>query len=433
MLPLTNAVLTATAVALTCMAAPRAHDSAATAADDANGPAEGAPTTTTMSQNATQTAVIHDPVLDMDAYKVVYPAKWHYQGTMVQGSPCSPVPSSVFRLTSPGGLTQVERMPSLDWFWSNSPTPTKTPDGCLPLKSALSAREFLKYLSAILKVEYVGEQPIDPAILAANAKQFADFNAKSERNMGPGAFIQTNDLAAAIVRYKNGTFLMEGIIQANVLCNQSSLAILGAGKKLVTTTCNAGVRYTHGPAAKFKDVLAIATDTKIGASTIAAWMNAWGVARTALLQRQGDQILAAQRQTIHQQNAMLRNQMQQSNQQLAAQHDQFEQGQAMRQQQHEDFLSTMQRGTDMSMRQAAQVANSNHTIAADWVDYSLDQQTVRDPTSGQVSKVSSASSYTWIDASGKTSFQTNDPNADPNGTQPGTWTRQQTVHGDGTP
>jgi hypothetical protein len=103
----------------------------------------------------------------------------------------------------------------------------------------------------------------------------------------------------------------------------------------------------------------------------------------------------------------------------------------MRQRQHEDFMSTMQRGTDMSMNQAAQIANTNHAIASDWTDYSLDQQTVRDPNTGQLSKVSSTSSFTWLDASGKTSFQTNDPNANPNGTLQGTWTRQQKVHGDG--
>jgi hypothetical protein len=92
----------------------------------------------------------------------------------------------------------------------------------------------------------------------------------------------------------------------------------------------------------------------------------------------------------------------------------------------------MQRGTQMSMARAAEVASSNHRSAQDWVDYSLDRQTVRDPTTGQVSKVSSASSYTWIDSSGKTSFQTNDVNANPNGTLAGTWTRQVVTHADGT-
>jgi len=98
---------------------------------------------------------------------------------------------------------------------------------------------------------------------------------------------------------------------------------------------------------------------------------------------------------------------------------------------HEQFLDTLQRGTDQSMARAAQVANSNHRMARDWVDFALDQQTVRDPGTGQVSKVSSGYNATWIDSSGKASFQTTDPNADPNGAIPGTWTRQQVVHGDG--
>jgi hypothetical protein len=127
---------------------------------------------------------------------------------------------------------------------------------------------------------------------------------------------------------------------------------------------------------------------------------------------------------------------QQMNAQAAAQRQasaqQFAHDQAVRQQMHEQFLATMQRGTDMSMARAAQVANTNHTIAQDWVDYSLDRQTVLDPNTGQLSKVSSSYGYTWVDSSGRTSYQTNDVNANPNGSLPGTWTRQQVVHGDGT-
>jgi len=84
------------------------------------------------------------------------------------------------------------------------------------------------------------------------------------------------------------------------------------------------------------------------------------------------------------------------------------------------------------MQSAAQVANSNHTITSNWVDYSLDRQTVRDPGTGQISKVTSGYNATWVDNTGKVSFQTSDPNANPNGSLPGTWTRQQVVNGDGT-
>ena len=77
--------------------------------------------------------------------------------------------------------------------------------------------------------------------------------------------------------------------------------------------------------------------------------------------------------------------------------------------------------------------NARSTATSNVVDYALDQQTVRDPSSGQVNKVSSQYSYTWVDSTGKTSFQTNDPNANPNGAINGNWTRQQVVNGDGTP
>ncbi|MGZ6035647.1 MAG: hypothetical protein ACXWLG_09405, partial [Myxococcaceae bacterium] len=70
-------------------------------------------------------------------------------------------------------------------------------------------------------------------------------------------------------------------------------------------------------------------------------------------------------------------------------------------------------------------------IASDWVDTALGQQTVLDPTSGQVSKVSAMNDYIWIDQAAKKSFETRDPNADPNGNLQGTWTLQKRVHGDG--
>ena len=76
--------------------------------------------------------------------------------------------------------------------------------------------------------------------------------------------------------------------------------------------------------------------------------------------------------------------------------------------------------------------NARSTVASDWVNYSLDQKTVRDPNTGQVTKVSSSNSYTWLDTSGRTSYQTNDVNANPNRILQGNWTRQQQVHGDGT-
>jgi hypothetical protein len=104
---------------------------------------------------------------------------------------------------------------------------------------------------------------------------------------------------------------------------------------------------------------------------------------------------------------------------------------AVQQQMHQEFLATMQRGTDMSMARTQAGMNARSTATSDWVDYSLDRQTVTDPNTGQISKVSSSYPHTWVDSTGKTSYQTNDPNANPNGVLPGKWTQQTVVHGDG--
>jgi len=95
-------------------------------------------------------------------------------------------------------------------------------------------------------------------------------------------------------------------------------------------------------------------------------------------------------------------------------------------------MATMQRGADLSMARAQASMNARSTAASDWVDYALNQRTVVDPSTGQLTKVSSSYTYTWRDSTRQHIYQTSDPNANPNGTMPGNWTKQQWVHGDGT-
>ena len=110
---------------------------------------------------------------------------------------------------------------------------------------------------------------------------------------------------------------------------------------------------------------------------------------------------------------------------------QFDHDQAVQLQMHNQFLATMQHGTDLSMAREQAGMNARSTAASDWVDYSLNRQTVVNPGTGQLTKVSNAYTYTWVDSTGQHSYQTNDPNANPNGTMTGNWTKQQVVHGDG--
>jgi hypothetical protein len=309
-------------------------------------------------------------------------------------------------------------MPRIDWRWSSGgPTggPTGGPNGgpaqqgCAPFKQVMTAKEIIQYTSAVLKVEYVRDLPV-PAEKQATYQQGLAASANGPAGVGMKRFPDAGDLASAIVRYRNGSFVMEGRLDSQVRCQHT---VLGANspRPWDIHVCWANLKYTHAPQTQFDAVSA--TSENVTEAVVPQWLSAY-------LQEQA-----------RQGQAMLNRQMQTNNARMAAQHEQFEQGQAMRQRQNDQFISTLQRGTQMSMNQAAQIANTNHTITSDWTDYSLDKQTVRDPTTGQVSKVSSSYSYTWLDESGKVAYQTSDANADPNGTIKGNWTRQQVVHGDG--
>jgi hypothetical protein len=103
---------------------------------------------------------------------------------------------------------------------------------------------------------------------------------------------------------------------------------------------------------------------------------------------------------------------------------------ATSQRNHEAFMAQQESSFHSSMNNAINSMNARSTAASDWVDYSLDQQTVTG--AGGTVKVSSAYSQTWSDGQGHW-YQTNDPNTNPNGVLSGNWSQTQRVHGNGTP
>jgi hypothetical protein len=390
-----------------------------------------------LTSGGTRTEVIHDPTLNnMAAFQIPVPAKWHFQGVVDQGDGCVGISAPVFRATSPDGLSFSEQMPMFGWTGGTGIAAKIPPkNGCLPLQTAMSARDFLKYMTAMLNVEYVDDDPL-PAAMQANLQKSLDDSelpyAAQYAAMHRSLPKQTAQLARAIVRYKNGTFEMKGRLGTKVICTEqinpgfrSPVRGMPDQPGWTSDDCRATVVYLAGPEKQYDALIKLWDAPEMQGSGSAEWEQAVVDRKTRIANERMNAQWTADRQADARMNAQAAAQRQAGAQQFA--HDQ-----GVRQQMHEQFLSTMQRGTDMSMARAAQVANTNHTIASDWVDYSLDRQTVLDPNTGQLSKVSSSSSYTWIDSSGNTSFQTNDVNADPNGTLQGTWTRQQVVHGDGT-
>ena len=359
---------------------------------------------------------IADPVLNRTAFDVMVPAKWHFAGRLIQGTTCTPVPSPVFRATSPDGLTVLERLPRMDWSWGNGPGVGGK--DCLDLKREMTAKEFAKYAAVMLKTEYVADDPFPAELTAARSKasnESAAANAARYQAAGMNPPTEHSDLARITVRFNNGTFMMKGQITVATYCSAIRSKQIGNLPVTDKHSCVADVRFVHASEAQYAAMVKLLDAA--GAAQRQDWNKAWI--------DENNRQTAVNIHAIQQRGA-------QYQAQSAASHQQFMQSQAARQRTHEDFLNTMQRGTNMSMNRTQQAMNARSTAASNVVDYALDQQTVRDPNSGQVNKVSSSYSYTWVDTTGKTGYQTNDPNANPNGYLQGNWTRQQVVNGDGT-
>jgi hypothetical protein len=365
---------------------------------------------------------IVDPSLNnMNAVEVTIPGNWHFQGTLMQGGNCVPTPFPVFRVTSPDGLSAFEREPTIGWRYGTGPM-VGTATDCLSVKSALSAQAFLKYLAPTLKLTYVSDVPEPAAENDTAQKQLAAAEAVYAPKYAASHLTppkETLELARAQVSFQNGTFAMLGQLWVTVDCIESTypgqkslLAGMANQPGSDVTTCTAGTRFVSAPSAQLTSVLAVWNAPGMGAVMLMPWQQAW-VNRN---QQQANQMMS---QMIAATNAAMK-----------AQQQQFQQSMAAQAQMHQQFMAQLQAGTDASMAQANASMNAQSTAASDWVNFALDQQTVLDPTTGQVSNVSSAYTYTW--SNGSTSYQTNDSSANPNGTMPGTWTQTQQVHGNGT-
>jgi hypothetical protein len=405
MFTLGRAVVTVTAVAWLGLSAIAQAQSGM----PASGPSANEP-----PPDGMQRAVLFDPAVGVNAYTIAYPAKWNYQGMLWQGSPCDPISAPVFRVSSPDGLSVIERMPPFGWNWGSDAASSRPKQGCLDVHQTVSAKDFVKYMSSMLQVEYVADDTVPQQAAAQQQAAFDRLNARSEQMASNGGALmhQWGDMAVAKVRFKNGTYTMEGRVSATIGCIGSRSRTF-RGQPTETDSCQATVAYVYAPVSQFAAVWA--ERPLIGARDIPGYMDAW----TAALRRRTQQNIAAM-------NAASQATMATSQQNFANQ-------QAAQLQAHNQFLATMQAGTNASMQRAAQVANTQHTIASDYVDYALGQQTYRNPATGQSAKVAAGSGVTWLSADGTQSYQAPDPNANPNGVLPGNWNRGQQTHGDGSP
>jgi hypothetical protein len=385
-----------------CFSAPKAASSGTSSGGQA-GTATYVGSAALSSQ--TMTATITDPTLNnMVSATLTIPAGWKLQGvTMV--SPCNSTPWPVFRSYSPDGLMQMRYEPVFGWKWSQAKGANMS--GCAPLTGTMTAAQFLQYYIGTMQggVHVVGTMPVPAAYQQWASGLAAQSNQISSRLMAALQTQSTADTAALRIEVVNGTIVVEERLRTIVLCSVSKT---GSGG-----TCWARVDILTAPQGKLDALVQLVDSNNLPKGVFAP---AWGQAFMQRQQAQGNAMLAQLAAQEKQENQMIYQQFQQIMQRSASEH------QAFMQQQESQFQSAMA-NANASM-------NAQSTAASDWVDYALDQQTVTG--AGGTAKVSSAYSQTWSNGQGQW-YQTNVPNANPNGVLSGTWTQDTKVHGNGQP
>jgi hypothetical protein len=362
--------------------------------------------------SGTQPVTIADPSLNnMKAGTLTIPAGWKFQGVMLT-SACNPLPFPVFRAYSPDGLTEMRALPVFGWKWGRFKNPN---DGCLPLTGPMSAADFLRNYTEMIPggVHIVGPLPVSTELTAFKDRLVNSANA-SRAIPGPGPHLTVNhtgDVAAIRVQTVNGSFVIEQRLRALLICD-----IRPDDNPMQGGTCWVRVDVLRAPKGKLDALIALVDGQNLPHFVqTQEWMQ-------ASLQRQQQQGQAMLRELAARAQAASR--------MLYQQHEQFMQ---TMQHNHEAFMAQQESSFRSSMNNANAAMNARTTAASDWVDYALDQQTV--VGQGGYAKVSSAYSQTWSSTVGNqtTWYQTNDPNANPNGVLSGNWTPDTKVHGNGQP
>jgi hypothetical protein len=368
------------------------------------------------------TADITDPAYGVKAFTITIPAGWKFEGTVMPGPDCSDIPYPVFRAYSRDGLSEIRLMPAFNWSFHPNLKNFHSPMGCLDFGHTLTAEEFLKHYEEMVAangMHVVGPMPVG----AAYQKRVAGV-ANNMNHISPN--IQGSATGAAIrVETLNGSFTIEQRLRVYVECRVNN----GAGG-MSGGACSAHVDVVRAPKGKLDALCAIVdAHDLVRTPHEDAWLQR---VQQTITQKNQDRM----RQLTHQEqasSAMLKKQADDFNASAQRNHEAFMAQQESSYRTHQAQMAQQASSFHSSMNAANDAMNARTTAASDWVDYALDQQTVTGQ--GGTQKVSSAYSHTWSSTVGNQTqwYQTNDPNANPNGALYGNWTEDTKVHGNGQP
>ncbi|MFP5229288.1 MAG: hypothetical protein ACLGXA_16885 [Acidobacteriota bacterium] len=362
----------------------------------------------------TTTATIADPNMNnMVAATMTIPAGWKLQGT-IQGNPCAVdgAPWPVYRAYSPDGLMQLISEPLLGWSWeADGSAPAGPSTGCANIHQKISAADFLEYYTGTIQggVHRLGTVEVPASFAQFTESIVQPLQQQIQRMQGSRPTISVSgDNAALRIETVNGSFVLDEELMAGVVCTVNMMPMTR-----LPSTCWAHLGVITTPQGQLDN----AVQALLGRNLPGMKVNPqYAQQRIAMVQSQTARGLGILRDQAVRNSAILNSQFQQSMQ--------------MFRNEHRQFMAQQESQFESSMNNANAAMNARSTAASDWVDYALDQQTVENPN-GTLTKLSSGYSQTWTN--GTQWYQTNDPNANPNGCLQGNWSLTTKVHGNGQP
>ncbi|HEY1552079.1 MAG TPA: hypothetical protein VGG28_29835 [Kofleriaceae bacterium] len=340
-----------------------------------------------------KTVEIKDPAWGITAFTVEIPDNWSFEGVLIRDPYCGGVPSIAYRITSPDGLAGFQSMPTFVSHYSDDKISIQSYQHFhCKIMQVMSPTDWLQYIvPAVRPNPTLGkvEPTVDATQIAQNIQQYND---RARANRMP-----TSESGGGVHSRIEYAFHGE-TIEENVRVVVQTFQLQTATRKSAWNTM-VDVTALRAPKGQLDAVgkqvgpmFATAAFTPEWIARQQRQMASDNQAALAMIKQQGDQI----------RDTLKRN--------------------------HDAFMKQQQQSFDHAQQADRDRQDAMHRSAVAWTLYAGDEQVVRNPQTGEVSRVTStAGRNVHQDQVSGAMVASDDPNFDPSYYVRGQWTQLENV------
>ncbi len=340
-----------------------------------------------------KTVTIKDDAWGITAFTMDIPDNWSFEGVLLRDPYCGGVPTVAYRVTSPDGRAGYQSMPAFVSHWSDDPINLKTfRQFHCKLMQPMAPADWLQYLApAVRPNPTIGT--VGPTMDAAQIDQMMQqYNDRLKASHMQGG--ESGGGVRSLLEY---TFRNEAM-EENLRVVVTTFEIPTATRHTQWNTA-VDVSGMRAPKGQLQDVM-----KQIGPMLqTAAFTQPW---------------IARQQRQMADDNSRA----------LAQIKKQGDDTRAMLQRNHDAYMKQSRESFEHSQQADRDRQDAMHRSAVAWTLYAGDEQIVRNPQTGAVSRVTStAGRNVHQDATSGAMVASDDPNFDPSYYIRGTWTQLENI------